>query len=83
MVDHGILLEELEHAGLRGIELEQSWSYSSKAEQVVSLEGVRNGERLIDCRVPQGFILGLLLFSLYINDITHTVQTAGNSSLCQ
>ena len=75
-VDHGVLLEKLEHAGVRGVELRWFRSYLSERKQVVSLEGVGSEERMVECGVPQGSLLGPLLFSLYINDITHTVQTA-------
>ena len=68
-VDHDILLEKLSCYGLRENELSLLQSYLSNKSQCCSVNGKISGFMPITCRVPQGFILGPLLFSIYINDL--------------
>ena len=71
-IDHNILLHKLEHYGFRGIVLEWFKSYSSNRTQYVSYNSCESSLRDIVCDVPQGSILGPLLFIPYVNDITYT-----------
>lgn len=73
-VDHGILLSKLEHAGVRGTELGWFTSYLADRQQCVKIGDEVSEGRRIECGVPQGSILGPLLFSLYIDDVTHAVD---------
>ena len=69
-MDHKILLKELEHYGIRGIiALEWFKNYLSNRKQGVSLNGVMSDYKSVTYGVPQGSILGPLLFMLYNNDI--------------
>ena len=68
-VDHNILISKLEHYGVRGTSLRGFESYLSNRQQYVEFNGVSSESCRIKCGVPQGSILGPLLFLLYINDL--------------
>ena len=71
-IDHSILLHKLEHYGFRGIVLEWFKNYLSNRTQYVAFYNCTSEPGNITCSVPQGSILGPLLFILYVNDITYT-----------
>ena len=68
-VDHVILLRKLAHYGIRGTALKWFESYLSNREQYVTYNGISSSKQRIKCGVPQGSILGPLLFLIYINDL--------------
>ena len=70
-VDHNILLDKLEHYGIRGVALDWVRSYLSNRLQFVQFNGQCSSPQTICCSVPQGSILGPLFFLLYINDLNN------------
>ncbi len=73
-IDHGILIHKLEHYGFRGIVLEWFKSYLKNRNQFVRYQSCDSDMKYITCGVPQGSILGPLLFILYVNDIVATTS---------
>ena len=70
-VNHEILLMKLHKYGIRGLAYKWFSTYLSNRQQYVSFNGNDSQPQVIKCGVPQGSILGPLLFLLYVNDIAN------------
>ena len=73
-VNHGILLKKLQIMGFNQATLEWFRSYLSNRHQVVAIRDIRSKVMPITCGVPQGSILGPILFSTYINDMSICIK---------
>ena len=73
-IDHDILLYKLYHYGIRGKALEWFRSYLTNRKQFVAINVHYSSQQDVDCGVPQGSLLGPLLFILCITDIQNSSE---------
>ena len=68
------MLNKLSYYDIEEDELSFFKSYLSDRTQCCSIKGVKSKFRSISCGVPQGSILGPLLFIIYMNDLPNSVK---------
>ena len=72
-VNHNILLYKLNNYGVRGVVFDWFRNYLSNRKQYVCIGNCRSLLQNVNYGVPQGSILGPLLFLIYINDIQNCI----------
>ena len=74
-VSHYKLLQKLYHYGIRGPVNRLIESYLTSRKQFISIDKVNSSAQSINIGVPQGSILGPLLFLIYINDLPNAISS--------
>ena len=80
LIDHQLLLSRLQHeVGLVDTTLAWFSSYLSERKQHVQVNSSSSSETTLTCGVPQGSVLGPILFSLYTTQLGKIIQNHGLS----
>ena len=78
-IDHDVLIHKLKHYGVSDDSLLWFKDYFCARKQFVAIDSHRSEELDIACGVPQGSILGPLLFIIYINDLSSCMRNCSVS----
>ena len=73
-MSHDIVLEKLDHYGIRDISNDWTRSYFSNRSQFVSVNGFKSDHETIKYGVLQGSVLCPLLFLIFINDLNIAIK---------
>ena len=75
-IDHGILLCKLHNYGFRGIVGDWFSSYLSNRKQYTCCNKAQSALETIETGVPQGSVLGPILFTIFVNDMANAMKDA-------
>ena len=73
-LNRNILIRKLEAYGIRGIPLQLFKSYLSERYQAVRVNGAISSFKLVSSGVPQGSVLGPILYMIYVNDLPYVTD---------
>ena len=74
-IDHTILISKVEWYGVRGMALDLLRSFLDNRQQYVQHNNCKSSISTIPCGVPQGSVLGPLLFIIYTNDLPNSLTS--------
>ena len=77
-VDHEILLTKMNRCGIQGKTLDWFKSYLTNRTQRCLVNGFLSDFTILKCGVPQGTILGPLVFQIYIHDLPYCLSFSVN-----
>ena len=74
-IDHDILFKRLQYQlGINGTALQWLKSYLTNRTQCISINGEKSASKQLTCGVPQGSVLGPLLFSVYMSELGYLIR---------
>ena len=76
-INHKILITKMEHYGIRGVAINWFKSYLSGRSQSVLINGTQSKPRSLVCGVPQGSVLGPILFTIYMLPLGDIIKRHG------